>query len=240
MYVLRGDKAEYKLLAHRLATVTSFPVAILNYRLTTPENKLQHPGHAQDVLDFFEFALDWDGPSGPGTRPYDPSRIYALGHSCAAHMLTSIFLCPPPAFQSSAVTPPSPRLLQAVRGVMLSGGAFDLDQLVRVAPKAKSLYIALPFGDLPSYEAFNTTKWEFREGGEHYRWLVVRSEGDKVVDRATNEVVVTHLEELLSKAGGRGSVETHWELTGGHNEMLHEEDYPRVVASFVLKSEGDA
>ena len=235
----RLDKGDFKVLAHRLATLTAYPVAILNYRLTTPENKLRHPAHAEDVLDFLEFALDWEGPSGAGSRPYDASRIYVLGQSCGTHMITSILLRPPHAFQSSpdVARQPSPRVLRAVRGVVLSGGAYDLDGLIRAAPVAKELYVNVPFGDRPSYEPFNTAEYEFYEGGENIHWLVLRSEGDKVVDRRSNEVMVEHLEDLLKKTGSRGSVESHWELTTGHNETIHEEEYPRIVQGFVAKCE---
>ena len=105
------DKSEHAGLARRLAQLTSFAVAVPNYRLTKPETPHRHPAHAEDLLQFLDFVLGWEGPQGVA-KPYDASRIYVFGHSCSAHMLTSILLTPPA--DSFPTLAPSTRLLESV------------------------------------------------------------------------------------------------------------------------------
>lgn len=206
-----------------------------NYRLTKPETPLLHPGHARDLLQFLQFALDWDGPDGI-EQPYDSSRIYAFGHSCSAHMLTSILLAPT---SGADVLTPSPKLLAAVRGIVLSEGIYDIDLLLRSFPPYKKWFIANTFGDLPSYETFNTANYRFREGGEHIKWLVIHSEGDTLVDKLQADTICARLQHLIDAGKGSGSVETNWELMSEHNAILKEEGYPEIVNTFVRRNEND-
>lgn len=103
----REDKSEHALLARRIANLTSFPVAVPNYRLTTFSTlHIRHPAHAEDLHEFLKFILDWPGPEPPSK--YDPGRLYLMGHSCSTHMLMSIFLSPPPPLANLSTTPHPP------------------------------------------------------------------------------------------------------------------------------------
>ncbi|KAI0818549.1 Alpha/Beta hydrolase protein [Irpex lacteus] len=183
------DKSDHAPLARRLASLTSFPIAVPNYRLTTSSTPhIKHPAHAEDLHEFLKFILDWSGPEPPSK--YDPGRLYLAGHSCSAHMLMSIFLSPPPPLpraqdsNSTATSPspptytptrepthiyffpqliPSPRLIASVRGFILSEGIYDLDLLLRSFPAYKDWFVAAAFGERDSYAAVNTIQGIIRK-----------------------------------------------------------------------------
>ncbi|KAH9934638.1 Alpha/Beta hydrolase protein [Fomitopsis serialis] len=193
------DKAEHAGLARRLAAHTNFPVAVSNYRLTTASTPIRHPAHAEDLLAFLHFLLTWSGPhTSTPTPPYDPTRLYLIGHSCSAHMLTSIFLQPlDPASDSASRSPtpsrspspppspvptpdsliPSPALLAATRAVIMSEGIYDIDGLLVTYPAYKTWFIAPTFGRLRSYAPWNTASYRSRPGAEHLNWLILHSKG---------------------------------------------------------------
>ncbi|KAH9842671.1 Alpha/Beta hydrolase protein [Rhodofomes roseus] len=259
------DKAEHAGLARRLAAHTNFPVAVPNYRLTTASTPIRHPGHAEDLLAFLHSLLTWSGPQASApTPPYDPTRLYLIGHSCSAHMLTSIFLQPPepasdaspllasPSSTASGVpspppspipTPdtlvPSPALLAATHAIVMSEGLYDLDALLVTYPAYKTWFIAPTFGRLRSYAPWNTASYQLRPGAEHLRWLILHSKGDTLVDQGQSERIWGHLTELYGQdvhVGDKGGpVQREWEvLTEEHNEMLAGEVYPRLVGDYIL------
>ncbi|CCM06224.1 uncharacterized protein FIBRA_08470 [Fibroporia radiculosa] len=220
------DKAQHAQLARRLAAHTRFPVAIPNYRLSTPATPLRHPAHAEDLLAFLHFVLTWSGPpSSP--CPYDPTQLYLLGHSCSAHMLTSIFLQPPESISDPSPSPsppsspaasdpsspplppspiptpaalsPSPALLASTRALVLSEGLYDFDTLLRAFPAYKSWFIAPTFGRLRSYTPWNTASYRPRPGGAHLRWLVLHSRGDTLVHPEQSALIWRHLKELYAE-----------------------------------------
>lgn len=207
--------------------------------MTNVENQLKYPAHAEDVLHFLEFILEWDGPSGAGSRPYDSSRLYLLGHSCTAYTVPSILMNPPPDLAADAPNTLNPtlRLLRSVRGVVLSGGGYDLDTLMDAVPSHKDKIVKRVFGDLPSYQAFNLTRYGLKDGSEHIRWLVIYSHGDKVVNRAQSEAMIAGLKHAIAAKQGSGDVGENWELSSGHNEMLREDGYPHLVDAFVREVE---
>ncbi|THG95072.1 hypothetical protein EW026_g6514 [Hermanssonia centrifuga] len=235
------DKSQHEILARRIVSLTGYPVAIPNYRLTTPSTQLKHPAHAKDALDFLHFILDWEGPSGGAQVLYDASRIFLCGHSCSAHMFTSIFLSPPNPDDSSAVLNPSQKLVASVRGVVLSEGIYDIDLLLRSFPGYREWFIAPSFDDRLSYASFNTLNYEFRQGVEHIRWLVIHSKGDTLVDEVQSEGIYKRLCALLQDCkdgngnAALGSVERYWDLTSEHNVILKEKEYPELVSQFVLR-----
>ncbi|KAI0082727.1 alpha/beta-hydrolase [Panus rudis PR-1116 ss-1] len=228
------DKADHEDLARHLVASTAFPVAIPNYRLTKPETPYKHPAHAQDTLAFLEFVLGWSGPGG--TPPYDPTRLFLIGHSCSAHMLTSIFLSPPP--HNPPHDPPHPdpltpsdKLLKAPQGIILSEGIYDIDLLLESFPAYKDWFIANTFGDLPSYAAFDTTTYRLRKPDEqnHIAWFVIHSKGDQLVDVLQSQNFYQHVGELT------GGDRLRWDesLNSGHNDTLKEDAYVKMVAKFV-------
>lgn len=229
------DKTHHVGLARRIADATGCAVAVPNYRLTTPASPLQHPAHTEDLLAFLTFLLTWPGPLATGP-PYDPARLYLIGHSCSAHMLSSIFLAPPdPAAFPSLV--PSPSLIAATRAIMVSEGIYDIDLLLRSFPAYNSWFIADAFGTRSEYAPFNVAAYSLRPGAEHIRWLVLHSRADTLVDPPQSESIYAHLCALLWDQGGLGPppVDRNWdELDEEHNDMLKGETYPRIIAQFVL------
>ncbi|KAI0273686.1 Alpha/Beta hydrolase protein [Gloeopeniophorella convolvens] len=227
------DKSDHHVLARSLATHTSFPVAVPNYRLTKPDDKLQHPAHAEDILHFLTFLLTWQGPPGRPSLPYDTQRIIVMGHSCSAHMLACILLD-----SSEPSLTPSAALLKAITGVVLSEGIFNIDTLLESFPTYKDWFLANTFGDLPSYDRYSLTKMPLRVGAEHTRWIIIHSKGDTLVDMRQSEDMYTHLQSFQN--GGTlqsGALLKNWDdLEGDHNAILRSEGFVRIAGDFILSS----
>ncbi|KAI0375031.1 alpha/beta-hydrolase [Pilatotrama ljubarskyi] len=226
------DKADHAALARTLASLTSCPVAVPNYRLTTQDNPIQHPAHAHDVLRCLHFLSTWPGPPSLPHPAAPPSQLYLLGHSCSAHILASIFLASP--FPQLT---PSRQLLAATRGILLSEGIYDIDALLRSFPNYKSWFIANAFGHHDAYPHVNVASYPLRTGAEHVRWLIIHSKGDLLVDQLQSEIMYAHLANLARGAPSSGPlqmVEKNFdELKENHNDLLRGTVYPRIIADFV-------
>ncbi|KAI0362255.1 alpha/beta-hydrolase [Trametes cingulata] len=229
------DKADHAALARTLVQLTGCPVAVPNYRLTTQDNPIQHPAHAEDVLRALHFLLTWPGPPAhaqpPASAPGPSSQLYLLGHSCAAHILASIFLASP--FPELA---PARQLLQATRGILLSEGIYDIDALLRSFPNYRAWFIANAFGDHDAYTHVNVASYPLRAGAEHIRWLIIHSKGDVLVDQLQSEIMYAHLADLARDvpAGPLLMVEKNFDqLEENHNDLLRGTVYPRIIADFV-------
>jgi acetyl esterase/lipase len=228
----REDKKDHAALARSLAASTSSPVIVPNYRLTTPDNELRHPAHAQDVLELLTFLLSWAGPHHGGRQslPYDPNRMFLIGHSCSAHMLASILLD-----SSDPVLVPPVALLRAVRGVVLSEGIYDIDALLQSFPTYRDWFIRDTFGDLPTYDRYSTTKMTLREGATHISWIIVYSSGDTLVDALQSQDMYHHLQSLHQ--GGpfeTDQVSKNWDdLKGDHSAILQSGKYIQIVRDFI-------
>ncbi|PIL24122.1 hypothetical protein GSI_13874 [Ganoderma sinense ZZ0214-1] len=229
------DKSQHADLAHTLVRLTGISVVVPDYRLTTPQTPIRHPAHASDILRFLHFLITWRGPAA---SDLPPSRLYLLGHSCSAHMLASTLLASP--FPELT---PSQDVLQAVRGVVISEGIYDIDILLRSFPGYREWFIANTFGDLSGYPDVNVASYPSRAGGEHIRWLVLHSSGDVLVDQLQSEIMFAHLSSIADigatavELSGSESVprvsKNFDELHEGHNELLRGEIYPRLVADFI-------
>ncbi|KAH9946002.1 Alpha/Beta hydrolase protein [Epithele typhae] len=137
------DKADHAPLARTLARLTGWPVA-----------PVQHPAHAEDVLRALHFLTTWPAPGCAAPA----QQLVLLGHSCSAHILTSILLD-----QASAPSlTPAPPLLAATRAVVLSEGIYDLDALLRSFPDYKAWFVAAAFGDRDAYPDANTAAHPLR------------------------------------------------------------------------------
>jgi len=205
-------------------------VAVPNYRLTKPDNKLQHPAHAQDVLELLTFILSWSGPHECQFLPYDPNRIFLIGHSCSAHMLACVLLDS----AEPALVPP-PALLRAVRGVVFSEGLYDIDALLQSFPTYRDWFIRHTFGDLPTYDRYSATRMILREGATHVRWIIIHSNGDTLVDAVQSQAMYHHLQSL-HKGGLRetGQVFKNWDdLHEEHGAILQSEKYIQIVGDFI-------
>ncbi|GLB35040.1 putative alpha/beta hydrolase fold [Lyophyllum shimeji] len=230
------DKGEHRKLARDLATATGFPVAVPNYRLTPrdppDDNHFRHPGHAEDALQALIFLTTWKGPSAVGRPIYDPNRFYLMGHSCGAHMLSSIFL------DSSSVTPtlaPPPSLLRAVQKIIMSEGIYDLDLLLSTFPNYRDWFVAPAFGRRESYAPFSTTTYPLID--KRIKWLIIHSKGDTLVDLPQSDAMYQHLCELN---GGDASTRIHRnteQLSGEHNDILLGLEFVEIVKNYILDDE---
>jgi acetyl esterase/lipase len=211
---------------------TSYPVVVPNYRLTEPDNKLQHPAHAEDILQLLTFLLSWPGPAGYPSPPCNPDKIFLMGHSCSAHMLASIILD-----SSEPTLVPSPELLQAIRGVIFSEGIYNIDTLLQSFPTYRDWFIANAFGSLPNYNQCSVTSTPLREGASHIHWLIIHSRGDTLVDMGQSQEMYEHLQSLHRNAGGPGRVLGCWDdLNEEHNAILQSGKFHQIVGDFILNS----
>ncbi|KAI0302088.1 Alpha/Beta hydrolase protein, partial [Russula brevipes] len=244
------DKRDYGVLARSLAAYTSCAVVVPNYRLTQPpgdssnnnnSHQPQHPAHAQDVLQLLTFLLSWSGPqphqdgssrvqSFQSSPPYDPHRIFLVGHSCSAHMLACILLD-----SSEPALVPSAALLRAVRGVVFSEGIYDIDTLLRSSPTYRNWFIRDTFGALPTYDRYSVTRMTLREEMNHIRWLIVHSKGDTLVDSVQSQAMYDHLQALYEGAPRDAyQVLRNWDdLEGEHNAILQSEKYIQILGDFI-------
>lgn len=217
--------------ATALAARTAYPVVVPNYRLSpkvpTDGPIFLHPNHTADILEFLKFILEWNGPEGK--RPYDPKRIVLIGHSCSAHMLSSIFL------DSTAVTPeltPTPELASAVKAIICSEGIYDLDALVEDFPSYKSYFVEAAFGAGPKWEGFSVARYPVRKGAEHVKWLIVHSTGDTLINQRQGDVILEHLNGVYGEDAVSHNLK---ELDEEHDPLLCGKVYQRIVGDYILK-----
>ncbi len=205
-------------------------MVVPNYRLTQPDNGVQHPAHAQDILQLLTFLLSWSGPQGFQDPPYDPNRIYLIGHSCSAHMLACILLD-----SAEPALVPSAALLRAVRGVVLSEGIYDVDTLLKSFPTYRAWFIRDTFGSLPTYDRYSVPRMALRDGEKHIRWMILHSKGDTLVDTLQSQAFYDHLQSLYN--GGLqcgGHIVKNWDdLEDDHNAILRSGKYIQIVGDFI-------
>ena len=233
----REDKSDHTDLARRIAKSTQSVVLVPNYRLTpkepTPANKVYHPSHANDILLFLTRMLVWDGP--PGTDIQEALKeIYLIGHSCSAHMIASIVL------DSTSITPslntPS-RLLNAIKGVVMSEGIFDPDRLVSCFPQYREWFVANAFGGIAGFSDFSVFNYPSREHMDSTRWLIIHSKGDSLIDAGQSQAMYEHISRLYLKQNL--PVEKHVcldtdELQAEHDDIFKEDKYIAMVSSFII------
>ncbi|KAG7092344.1 hypothetical protein E1B28_008705 [Marasmius oreades] len=223
------DKKDHASLAQKLVEATGCPVAVPNYRLTPKTGEdgppFHHPGHAQDTLQFLTFILTWQPADSAAL--FDHRRLYLIGHSCSAHMLSAIIL------DSSDVNPtltPTKNLLTAVQGVIMSEGIYDIDKLLARYPRYHDWFIDAAFGNLPSYNRFSVATYPLRV--EHVRWLIIHSKGDTLVDVAQSQLMVEHLKAVSNPHLVCQYLE---ELADEHDDILKSPLYIQFVANFVAQ-----
>jgi acetyl esterase/lipase len=254
------DKSKHALLARRLATATGFPVAVPNYRLTKEATPIQHPAHAEDVLTALYFLLSWHGPLPAGSTrphlPYDPTRLFVIAHSCAAHIIASIVL------DSSKVTPSltphTSNLLASIQGIALTEGIYDIDLLLSSFPPYKDWFIARAFGSSDSFAPFSVTGYPMRirepsgDEGRHIKWLIIHSQGDTLVDLQQSEGMYKHLlhlyglpsEDNVAAAKGHASegaatipmITKVFDFTEEHDDVLLGDRFLEIVKGFMLSA----
>jgi len=214
-----GDNKDLHPFAARFVEQTHIPVALVNYRLTTPSSQsVTHPMHAQDVLDALDFIL-----SDPSLQSsFDHSNLHLAGHSCGAHILTSIFL-------DSSLLSPSQTLISAVKSISLSEGLYDLDLLLSTWPSYRS-FVEPAFGDQTNFHTFSPVRYPARKNSHHIRWFIMHSTGDELVDLPQSSSIYNHLLNLGA------SVSRDWtSLHGNHDEVLSTETYINIIAQHVFQ-----
>ena len=236
---LSEDKSDHTDLARRIAASTESVVLVPNYRLTPKEptaaNQIYHPSHANDILLFLTRMLVWDGP--PGTDIQEALKeIYLIGHSCSAHMIASIIL------DSTSITPSlntPARLLDAIKGVVMSEGIFDPDQLVSSFPQYREWFVANAFGGIAKFSDFSVFNYSSREHMDSTRWLLIHSKGDTQVDVGQSQAMYEHISRLYLKQGLPVDKHVYMntdELRVGHNDIFKEDKYIEMVSSFILNA----
>ncbi|KAH7889308.1 Alpha/Beta hydrolase protein [Phlebopus sp. FC_14] len=225
------DKSDHADLARRLATSTGYPVAIPNYRLTprqpTAENYLHHPEHAKDVLQFLEFVRSGHQSLG-GPFPRPPTKLFLLGHSCAAHIICSIYL----RMGKEKELSPSDDLAKSTAAIMLSEGIYDIDQLLSTFPKYREWFIEQAFGKLDSYQDFSAATASLSPDCRHIRWLIIHSRGDDLVDEGQSRQMYNHLSEMNKER----VAQTFGELTDGHDEILQGNLYVDIITKYIKET----
>ncbi|KAG0705921.1 alpha/beta-hydrolase [Suillus ampliporus] len=222
------DKLDHVGLARRLASFTGYAVAVPNYRLssreTTEAQAIRHPDHAKDVLRFLEFVITWEGPHG--TSVYDASRLYLMGHSCSAHILSSIFL---EAKQGEDSLRPPAELLESTKAIITSEGIYDIDLLLSTFPTYRAWFIEAAFGRRSTYEEASVTKMIPRVEYRHLQWLIVHSKGDTLVDEAQSEAMYQHLLHNIPHV-----TRNFGELKEEHDAILTGEEFVQLVGRYIL------
>ena len=235
----REDKSDHTDLARRIAKSAQSVVLVPNYRLTPKEptagNKIYHPSHANDILLFLTRMLVWDGP--PGTDIQEALKeIYLIGHSCSAHMIASIVL------DSTSITPSlntPTRLLDAVKGVVMSEGIFDPDQLVSCFPQYREWFVANAFGGNSKFSDFSVFNYPSREHMDSTRWLIVHSKGDTLIDVGQSQAMYEHISTLYLKQSLPADKHVYLntdELQAEHDDIFKEDKYIELVSSFILRA----
>ncbi|KAH6918676.1 Alpha/Beta hydrolase protein [Coprinopsis sp. MPI-PUGE-AT-0042] len=231
------DKADHAQLAQQLALATLCPVFVPNYRLTAKTIPgLRHPAHAEDILQFLEFILGWKPSEHPKiASAMDAQQIYLVGHSCSAHMLASILL------DSDAVTPslaPTAQLLEAVKGVILSEGIYDLDLLLKTFPKYGAWFINEAFGTAQSYSEYDINHYQLRPlDNRTAYWLIIHSTGDDLIDTDQSKTMYAHLCNLYGQTRITAVLDR---LVDGHDDILKGDakDYIDIIQAFLKQVQG--
>lgn len=221
------DKKDHAALAHKLVAFTNCPVAVPNYRLSqenqTGDDIVRHPQHAEDILHFLVFLLSW-----ADQHCYDPTKLILMGHSCSAHMLSCIFL------DTSAVAPslvpPSP-LIQAVKGIIMTEGIYDIERLLSRFPTYLEWFIALGFGPHESYSQFSLIGRTPRKPELH--WLVVHSKGDTLVDRSQSDAMFEHLRISNGSFGPTRVAQNVDDFDVEHDAIFTLDSFVTLVAEFL-------
>jgi len=177
--------------------------------------------------------LVWDGP--PGTDIQESLKeIYLIGHSCSAHMIASIIL------DSTSITPslntPS-RLLDAIKGVIMSEGIFDIDQLVSCFPQYRERFVSDAFGGTAKFSDFSVFNYPSREHMDSTRWLLVHSKGDSLIDVGQSQAMYEHISRLYLKQNLPVDKHVYIDTDGlqaEHDDIFKEDKYIETVSSFIL------
>ncbi|KAI8881316.1 alpha/beta-hydrolase [Backusella circina FSU 941] len=202
------DKADYEDLALQFND-QGFSVASVNYRLSLkgPDN-IQHPSHIVDVAQALQYLANASHTS------YDPQKIYLVGHSAGAHIITMLLL--DDTFHCTHL----------IRGLIGTDGIYDLPLLVDRYPSYLD-FIAQAFGnDTSTYAAASPTH---KRSNAHAPVLIIQSLEDELLDTSQSEAMVRHLLSL------KMDVVLDTSAPGGHYQMMHTPRLFQLVINFMKK-----
>ncbi|KAG8986526.1 Kynurenine formamidase [Tulasnella sp. 427] len=239
--VFSGDKSEYRDLASKLVSASpSLEVAVVNYAISPRKPgdgpAVRHPAHATDILRALEWLLSQSlnedqGADAPTHQP--KSSLWLVGHSCGAHILSSIFLRAPEGSPSSSLAP-SPTLLKSVQGIILTEGIYDIDILLRLHPDYRD-FIEGAFEAREFYADVSTSNFAPYEKSSHIHWLVVQSKGDSLINEEDSQVMYDALVKLYPEANTVSKDFTT--MTQDHFEMLQTEAFRDLVLRFAQSTQ---
>jgi hypothetical protein len=172
-------------------------------------------------LQFLNFILTHPSPA------YDPGNLTLIGHSCSAHMQSSIFL------DSSAVTPslsPSLELLHSVKAIIMSEGIYDLDLFLINFPETREWFIKRAFGIAESYPQFSVLTYPTRPSST-ISWLLIHSKGDTLVNQIQTDAMYDHLFQLCPQNVFRNVDD----LIEDHNDIPSSDRYVKLISQFTAR-----
>ncbi|KAF8610134.1 alpha/beta-hydrolase [Ceratobasidium sp. AG-I] len=229
-----GDKSKHEGHALDLLKQSGCPVIAINYRLSPGAKAdgpaIHHPAHALDALEALRFIQE-HGSTQLGIPQSTLSNLYLVGHSCGAHIITSIVL--DAESESHKIDTPS-SLLADIKGIFISEGIYEIDLLLKKFP-SYSDFIQGAFGEHDSYKDFSPAYYKLRGESPIY-WLVVHSKGDTLVDEEQAESLWDHLWELYDRKAHQ-YVEADWErLKLEHDEILQDGEFAAMVSQFIRET----
>lgn len=224
-------------MAKDLVAATRLPVAVPNYRLSSRvaqdievEESIKHPMHAQDIA----LALSSIRRSDNLPTRTNIDRLFLIGHSCGAHMISSLLLVPPSIDNSDLNTFLASDVQKSIQAVALAEGIYDLDLLLDTFPDYRD-FVQGAFGPTDSsYSQLSVNKYNTRT--TETRWLVIHSSGDTLVDLPQAESMFDHLQAEYARTGADSSKvqKDFTTLTVDHDDMLSTPTFVDIIKRMVL------
>lgn len=174
----------------------------------------------------------------PDGAPFDSTRLYLIGHSAGAHILTSIFLDAAASFTplpaDNDYLKPDDALLRAVRGVALSSGIYDLEQFITTFPDYEKRYVKPAFRE--PYEFWNTSRYPLHAASQPVRWHIIHSAGDTLVDLSQSQAIFDHLKRLYAEKNWEESLVTRdWDTLTHEHYYTNLPQFAKMIADWVKK-----
>lgn len=237
-----GDKSRHQVLAQNLVHATKLPVIVPNYRLSpqvslgsdvnNASSNFKHPGHAEDMALALSKIHDFARDSPQIDNEF---IIFLAGHSCGAHMISTLILEPPEGERTKLEAPLPQGLHNLIRGVIVIEGIYDLDLLLSDFPDYRDFIDgAFPaaIGDKEEnkFSQFSVNHYA-RRSGAITPWLVLHSPNDTLVNMIQAQVMHDHLMKEYSEVDTKSSLIHHdfETLTGDHDDLLESPELIRLI-----------
>lgn len=242
--VRSGDKSGYQVLAQNLVQATNLPVAAPNYRLSPSRplsdiavntSTLKHPSHTEDIAMALGSISAYVKESCPQIDK--DFVIFLVGHSCGAHMISTLILDPPEGENTRLAQPIPPELHELIKGSIIIEGIYDLDLLLADFPDYKDfIYGAFPAINQAQLSPFSVNHYAPRQGART-PWLVLHSPGDTLVNVAQAQAMYEHLVNAYSQdnAESRASLIRYdfTTLTQDHDDLLEGQEVAQLISRAV-------